>query len=94
MPHFSNYSNRSTNFATDKVNIIGFHDSSESIIIIPKYLTKSFMSKITRVFKVELKILIRRMNSGTAEGEGLVGPRPHHFFASSPPLFALKRKII
>ena len=32
--------------------------------------------------------------TGTAEGEGLVGPRPHHFFASPPPLFALKRKII
>ena len=34
--------------------------------------------------------------AGTAEGEGLglVGPRPHHFFASPPPLFALKRKII
>ena len=25
--------------------------------------------------------------SGTAEGEGLVGPRPHHFFAPPPPLF-------
>ena len=33
-------------------------------------------------------------NSGTAEGEGLVGPRPHHFFAPPPPLFVLKRKII
>ena len=32
--------------------------------------------------------------TGTAEGEGLVGPRPHHFFAPPPPLFALKRKII
>ena len=32
--------------------------------------------------------------SGTAEGEGLVGPRPHHFFAPPPPLFVLKRKII
>ena len=31
---------------------------------------------------------------GTAEGEGLVGPRPHHFFASPPSLFALKRKMI
>ena len=31
--------------------------------------------------------------TGTAEGEGLVGPRPHHFFAPPPPLFALKRKI-
>ena len=30
---------------------------------------------------------------GTAEGEGLVGPRPHHFFAPPPPLFALKRKL-
>ena len=45
MPHFSNYSNQSTNFVTDKVNI-------------PKYLTKSFISRITRVFKVGLKILI------------------------------------
>ena len=26
--------------------------------------------------------------AGTAEGEGLVGPRPHHFFAPPPPLFA------
>ena len=25
--------------------------------------------------------------TGTAEGEGLVGPRPHHFFAPPPPLF-------
>ena len=25
--------------------------------------------------------------SGTAEGEGLVGPRSHHFFAPQPPLF-------
>ena len=33
-------------------------------------------------------------HSGTAEGEGLVGPRPYHFLASPPPLFALKRKII
>ena len=32
--------------------------------------------------------------TGTAEGEGLVGPRPHHFFAPPPPLFALKRKKI
>ena len=32
--------------------------------------------------------------TGTAEGEGLGGPRPHHFFAPPPPLFALKRKII
>ena len=32
--------------------------------------------------------------TGTAEGEGLVGPRPHHFFAPPPPLFMLKRKII
>ena len=35
-----------------------------------------------------------RLISGTAEGEGLVGPRPHHFLAPPPPLFALKRKII
>ena len=34
------------------------------------------------------------MLTGTAEGEGLVGPRPHHFFATPPPLFALKRKIL
>ena len=33
-------------------------------------------------------------HSGTAEGEGLVGPRPYHFLTSPPPLFALKRKII
>ena len=32
--------------------------------------------------------------AGTAEGEGLVGPRPHHFSAPPPLLFALKRKII
>ena len=32
--------------------------------------------------------------SGTAEGEGLVGPRPYHFFAPPPPLFAPKRKIV
>ena len=32
--------------------------------------------------------------AGTAEGEGLVWPRPHHFFAPPPPLFVLKRKII
>ena len=32
--------------------------------------------------------------AGTAEGEGLVGPRPHHFFAPPHPLFVLKRKII
>ena len=30
--------------------------------------------------------------AGTAEGEGLVGPRPHHFFAPLPPLSALKEK--
>ena len=36
----------------------------------------------------------RRIMTGTAEGEGLAGPRPHHFFAPPPPLFALKRKII
>ena len=34
------------------------------------------------------------MIAGTAEGEGLVGPRPHHFLAPPPLLFALKRKII
>ena len=33
-------------------------------------------------------------SSGTTEGEGLVGPRPHHFFAPPPLLFALKRKKI
>ena len=32
--------------------------------------------------------------TGTAEGEVLLGPRPHHFFALPPQLFALKRKII
>ena len=32
--------------------------------------------------------------AGTAKGLGLVGPRPHHFFAPPPPLLALKRKII
>ena len=26
---------------------------------------------------------------GTAEGQGLVGPRPHHFLAPPPPLFPL-----
>ena len=36
----------------------------------------------------------REQQTGTAEGEGLVGPRPHHFFAPPPPLFVLKRKII
>ena len=36
----------------------------------------------------------KAISAGTAEGEGLVGPRPHHFFAPPPPLFALKRKII
>ena len=34
-----------------------------------------------------------RMKAGTAEGEGLVGPRPHHFFAPSPPpTFCAKKK--
>ena len=37
---------------------------------------------------------IAMLTSGTAEGEGLVGPRPNHFFVPPPPLFALKRKII
>ena len=32
--------------------------------------------------------------TGTAEGEGLVGPWPYHFLVPPPPLFALKRKII
>ena len=32
--------------------------------------------------------------TGTAEGEGQVGPRPHHFFVPPPPLCALKGKII
>ena len=41
------------------------------------------------------KVFLSSVNTpGTAEGEGLVGPRPHHFFASPPPLFALKRKIM
>ena len=46
--------------------------------------------------KIDVIILLksRRIYTGTAEGEGLVGPRPHHFFAPPPPLFALKRKII
>ena len=39
-------------------------------------------------------VLFRFAKAGTAEGEGLIGPRPHHFFAPPPPLFALKRKII
>ena len=33
-------------------------------------------------------------NPGTAETEGLVGPRLYHFLTPPPPLFALKRKII
>ena len=37
---------------------------------------------------------VENVYTGTAEGEGLAGPRPHHFFASPPPIFALKRKII
>ena len=40
----------------------------------------------------ESQMLVK--HSGAAEGEGLVGPRPHHFFAPPPPLSALKRKII
>ena len=28
--------------------------------------------------------------SGTAEGEGLVGPRPHHFFAPRPHFWKIK----
>ena len=39
-------------------------------------------------------LLEKRSPTGTAEGNGLVGPRPHHFFAPPRPLFALKRKII
>ena len=45
----------------------------------------------TRRTPVPFSTMVR---AGTAEGKGLVGPRPHHFFAPSPPLFALKRKII
>ena len=41
-----------------------------------------------------LASLSKHALAGTAEGEGLVGPRPHHFFAPPPPLFVLKRKII
>ena len=32
------------------------------------------------------------MIAGTAEGEGLVGPRPHHFLAPPPPTFCAKKK--
>ena len=43
----------------------------------------------------DLKTSVDYMSAtGTADGEGLVGPRPHHFFAPPPPLLALKRKII
>ena len=38
--------------------------------------------------------LVASLHAGTAEGEGLVGPRPHHFFAPPPPLFFAKGKII
>ena len=40
-----------------------------------------------------LKDIMKCLRSGTAEGEGLVGPPPHHFFAPLPPLFALKKII-
>ena len=42
----------------------------------------------------ERKRSVELCKPGTAEGEGLVGPRPHHFFAPPPPLFVLKRKMI
>ena len=41
-----------------------------------------------------MHLLLLFLLSGTVEGEGLVGPQPHHFFAPLPPLFALKRKTI
>ena len=50
-------------------------------------LNKILVTLTTRIAKFKSK-------SGTAEGEGLVRPRPYHFFARPPPLFALKRKII
>ena len=36
---------------------------------------------------VHIILLTKHDTAGTAEGEGLVGPRPHHFFAPPPPLF-------
>ena len=49
---------------------------------------------INLAFPRVLFVIYSTTRAGTAEGEGLVGPRPHHFFALPPPLFALKRKII
>ena len=34
----------------------------------------------------------QRLITGTAEGEGLVEPRPHHFFAPPPLTFCAKKK--
>ena len=36
--------------------------------------------------------LAGRVYTGTAEGEGLVGPRPHHFFTPPPPHFCAEKK--
>ena len=48
-----------------------------------------FLSFFT--FLDDLNIVSGRLSvnyePGTAEGEGLVGPRPHHFFAPLLPLF-------
>ena len=45
-------------------------------------------SKIFRTLKTHATMTtLTTPTTGTAEGEGLVGPRPHHFFAPLPPLF-------
>ena len=52
----------------------------------------SLFSLSTPYFKLDHVLKFSGIVAGTAEGEGLVGPRPHHFFAPPPPLFALKEK--
>ena len=47
------------------------------------------MCNVTQQFPQIVDVVIH-YKSGTAEGEGRVGPRPHHFFAPPPPLLALK----
>ena len=67
---------------------LAFHDSPHSTV---QHLPSGWEVKFLQVLLWKQDFSLPNTcdvhTSGTAEGEGLVGPRPHHFFA-------LKRKII
>ena len=72
----------------------GLNGKNSSRSIVRNIFSVYFFYSGFKISYSEYSFVTQIVISGTAEGEGLVGPRLHHFFAPPPPLFTLKRKMI